>query len=73
MQLVKLFKGIESELPDLEDKINTWIRESGANVIQVTGNIAPQSALNKPTTGQTLARGSFEASDVLIVVSYEPA
>jgi len=71
MQQVKLFKGIESELTALEDKINSWIRESHVKVLQISGNIAPQSAPNKPTAGQTLARGSFEASDVLIVISYE--
>ena len=64
MQKIKLFKSIESELRSLEDEMNAWIEESGARVISVTGNIAPQ-------TGNTQQVGSFSASDVLIVVMYE--
>lgn len=64
MQLIKLFKSIETELRSLEDEMNSWIRETGARVISVTGNIAPQ-------TGSTQPAGTFSASDVLIIVLYE--
>ena len=64
MQLIKLFKSIETELRSLEDEMNSWIRETGARVISVTGNIAPQ-------TGNAQPVGSFSASDVLIIVLYE--
>ena len=64
MQKIKLFKSIESELRAAEDEMNTWIETSGARIISVTGNIAPQ-------TGNTQQAGSFSASDVLIVVLYE--
>jgi len=43
MQKVKLFKSIESELLNMEKEINDWIKTSGARVISVTGNIAPQT------------------------------
>ena len=66
MQQVKLFKSIESELWTMEKEINDWIKESGAKVLSITGNIAAQS-------GQGAAMGSFSASDVLIVVLYEAA
>ncbi len=61
MEQVKLFKGVEMELRALEDEINTWLKESGARVISVTGNIAPQSS-----TG-----GSFTTSDILVIITYE--
>jgi len=64
MRLVKIFKTIESELWTMETEINNWIEESGSNVISVTGNIAPQ-------TGNTPMQG-FSASDVLVIVVYEP-
>jgi hypothetical protein len=44
--------------------MNAWIEESGARLISVTGNIAPQ-------TGNVQQAGAFAASDVLIVVMYE--
>lgn len=66
MQRVKLFKSIESELLNLEKEINEWIMSTGARVISVTGNIAPQSG---STSG--IPMGSFSASDVLVVIMYE--
>lgn len=65
MQKIKLFISIESELRTLEDEMNAWIEESGARIISVSGNIAPQSG------GNAQAAGTFAASDVLVVVLYE--
>lgn len=64
MQRVKLFKSVEVELNALEAEMNAWIESSGARIISITGNIAPQSV------GATESK-SFVASDVLIVVLYE--
>jgi hypothetical protein len=65
MRLVKIFKGIENDLWALEEEVNKWIKEEGVNVVNMTGNIAPQ------TEG---GHGhGFSASDVLLVVLYEPA
>lgn len=66
MQKVKLFKSIESELLSLENEINDWVKSTGARLISVTGNIAPQSG-----SGSGAPLGSFSASDVLVVVMYE--
>ena len=66
MQKVKLFKTIESELLNLEKEINDWIKDSGARIISVTGNIAPQTGGSSSTP-----MGSFSASDVLVVIMYE--
>ncbi len=64
MQKVKIFKSIESELINMENEINQWIAETGARVISITGNIAPQSA--RESHG-----GAFSDSDVLIVILYD--
>lgn len=71
MQRVKLFKGIESDLSELESQINAWLATSGARVVQMFGNIAPQSI---PPTAKSagLSTTEFAASDVMIVVLYEP-
>ena len=66
MQKVKLFKSIESELLNMEKEINEWITTTGARLISVTGNIAPQTG-----SGAGSPLGSFSASDVLIVIMYE--
>lgn len=65
MQQVKLFKNIESELEDLEAAINSWIAETGAKVISIQANIAPQ------TSTETTGMNSFASSDILVVVLYE--
>ena len=64
--------GVLSLVNSLENEINSWLRESGAKVITISGNIAPQS-MAKDTGSQTLSKGSFEASDVLVLVLYEDA
>jgi hypothetical protein len=69
MQQVKIFKSIDAELGSVEREINQWIRESGAKIISITGNIAPQGA--KPPAGPSGGLSSFAASDVLIIVLYE--
>jgi len=72
MQQVKIFKGIESDVSSLEQEVNRWIRQSGAKIISITGNIAPQSDSGTSTSG-ALGGGHFAASDVLLIVLYEPA
>jgi hypothetical protein len=73
MQQVKLFKGVESEIDMLEAEVNKWISTSGAKVIQIAANIAPQSIL--PNTSGTLTTGGssqrFAPSDLFISVLYE--
>jgi hypothetical protein len=65
MHQVKIFKSIESEIPTLEEEMNQWLSESGAQVISITGNIAAQS-----TNGGSLG-GSFSGSDVILFVLYD--
>ena len=64
MQQIKIFKSIESELGSLEDEINEWISEQSVTIVQIFGNIAPQSPA-------TPGMGSFSSSDVLVVIVYE--
>ncbi len=68
MQQIKIFKGIESNVSELEQEVNAWLKESGARVVNVFGNIAPQTI-----TDPEKARGTrgFSPSDVLIVLLYE--
>ncbi len=68
MQQVKLFKGVEAELGQIEDEVNAWLMDSGARVVQMQASIAPQTA----GSGTGLGGGrAFSPSDVLIAVLYE--
>jgi hypothetical protein len=77
MQQVKVFIGLEGQTVDLENEVNTWIRESGAKIVSITGNISPQAILpEKATTAAGLGGTGglsrrFAPSDVMILVVYE--
>ena len=70
MQQVKLFKGLESDVTTLEGEVNAWIRQSGARVVSITGNIAPQSE-KAGAAGGGLGQSRFSPSDVILIVLYE--
>ncbi len=70
MQQVKIFKAMESDVDSLENEVNAWIRESGAQVVSVTGNIAPQSEASGSSVSG-LSQGRFAPSDVVLIVLYE--
>ena len=72
MQQVRIFKSVENEVRELEKEINGWIRESGAKVLSITGNIAPQSGGMEARSGG-LSRSGFAPSDVVVIVLYEAA
>ena len=73
---VKIFHGTEDDTAGLERDINAWLSKSGARVVNIFGNIAPQAVL--ATEKSTPLPGAdpgllrrFGASDVLVVVLYE--
>ena len=72
MQQVRIFKTVESEVTELAQQINAWIEESGARVLSITGNIAPQSAA-RTSQPASLGGSTHAVSDVLVIVLYETA
>ena len=52
----------------MEEEINAWLSESGAKVIQMSGNIAPQTQTD---TGLGGGGSSFSSSDVILMIVYE--
>ncbi len=68
MQQIRIFKSIESDVTELERDINAGLKESGARVVNVFGNIAPQTITDPEKAKGT--RG-FSPSDVLVVLLYE--
>lgn len=70
MQQIKIFKGLETEVGALESKVNSWLAQGGVRVLNVIGNIAPQSPPPDEKSG-ALGMSAFSPSDVLIIVLYE--
>jgi hypothetical protein len=70
VQQIKIFKGIEHSLAALEAEINAWLAESQPEVVQIVGNIAPQTASAKPHASG-LTQGEFPPSDVIVIVLYK--
>lgn len=66
MHQVRLFKGVANEIRELEREINAWMQESGAKVVNVFGNIAPQSGVDDAKLGK-----KFEASDLFLCIVFE--
>ena len=71
MQQIKFFKATEADLEPLEAEINAWMKDSGAKVVNVFGNIAPQTVVPDEHS-HGLTKSAFAPSDVLIAVVYEP-
>ena len=70
MHQVKLFRGLENDLPGLEKQINDWLSESQARVVQITGNLAPQQDETKPDeTG--VVHSLYSPANVLLALLYE--
>jgi len=70
VQQIKIFKGLENDISVLETEINTWLCESKARVINMSGNIAPQSE-SRQAGGGGLSNSTFSPSDVVIMLLYE--
>ncbi len=64
IQQVKLFKSIESELPELEKTINRWIHKNQVKVLSITGNLSSHGGSGTPMS-------SFSSSEILVIVMYE--
>lgn len=69
MQQIKFFKGVETDIPQLERQVNDWIKAHHATVVNVFGNMSPQTMRPEGVAG---AR-QYPPSDVFIAVVYEAA
>lgn len=70
MQLVKLFTGLEGQTEVLEQEINGWVQNTGAKIVQISGNIAPQST-GQSASSDGLGGGGRPPSDLFVIVLYE--
>ncbi|MEM9827838.1 MAG: hypothetical protein AAF958_14700 [Planctomycetota bacterium] len=66
LQQIKIFKSVDTEIPELEKQINRWIRKTGVRVLSINGNLTSQ-----PTASGQGSMNSFAAGDVLVIVHFE--
>lgn len=75
MHQVKLFCQERRNLSDLEAEVNRWLRESGAKVVNMFGNISGREVLATPDWARGTGSGhrvtEFTPSDVFLVVVYQ--
>ena len=65
MQQVKIFKGVDTEISDIEKQINRFLRKTGVTVLSITGNLAAQpGSANGPMN-------SFAGSDVMVIILFD--
>lgn len=69
MHQIRIFTGLETQKAEIEKEINAWIKEQGAEVVQVFGNIAPQTVAPDAPRSESGSR-RFGPSDLLLVVVY---
>ena len=67
---IKLFVALESSVESMEREINDWLTQSGANVVKLIGNIAPQT-VTPESKGSKLAERKFTSSDLFVAIVYE--
>ena len=70
MQQIKLFVGTESEVRTLEDEANAWLRDNDAEIVQMFGNIAPQTMAHVVTKVESTGR-RFQPSDLFLAIVYK--
>jgi len=69
MQRVKFFKGTESDLVELEQEINDWLASNDVQVLNIFGNMSPQT--DSAVKSKGLTGSAFPPSDLFLVVVYE--
>ena len=69
MHQIRLFKGVETEIRDMEKEINHWLKDSKARVVHLASNISPQSS-DSPTLAGPKSR-QFAPSDLFVAIVYD--
>lgn len=69
MHQIRLFKGVETDIKDMEKEINAWLKESKARVVHMSSNIAPQT--NEPQAFAGPKARQFAPSDLFVSIVYD--
>jgi len=71
MPQIKVFTGVENDISAFEQAVNEWLAaNTGIRIVEMTGNIAPQTLAKHSATTQSTGR-SFSPSDLFVMFLYE--
>lgn len=71
MHQIKIFKSLESDLQALERDVNKWLESNSVKVVNIFGNMSPQSGGGEDRGDAYISGSPYAPSDVLMVVVYE--
>jgi hypothetical protein len=66
---IRLFKGVETDIKEMEKEINSWLKDSKARVVHMSSNIAPQS--NEPQAFSGPKARQFAPSDLFVAIVFD--
>jgi hypothetical protein len=69
MHQIKIFKSLEYDVDAMEKQVNDWLAKTGARVLAMNGNIAPQTETGARGPGAT--GSGLSPSDVILFLLYE--
>lgn len=69
MHQIRLFKGVETEVRELEKEVNAWLKENNVRVVHMSSNIAPQT--HEPAPVGVAKSRQYAPSDLLVSIVYE--
>lgn len=74
MQQVRIFIGKEDETQRLTREVNDFLASTGAKVVNVFGNLSPQTMTPGAETQRAMGEGTvrrYAPSDIMLVVVFE--
>jgi hypothetical protein len=74
MQQIRIFIGKEDAPDTMAKEVNGWLASSKVKVVNVFGNMTPQTIIDKGEGNRIMAEGGgrrYAPSDIMLVVVYE--
>ena len=71
MHQIKIFKSLESDVSALERQVNNWLESESVKVVNMFGNMSPQSSGGQDGGDAYISGSPYAPSDVFLVVVYE--
>ena len=74
MHQIQIFIGKEDEPARLTKEVNDWLASSNAKVVNIFGNLSPQTVAEKADATRTISDSGgrrYAPSDIMLVVVYQ--
>ncbi len=75
MHQIRIFIGKEDEPGRLAKEVNDWLANDDVKVVNIFGNLSPQTLIERGESGRILGAASegrrYAPSDIMLVVVFE--